>query len=179
MIEVHSLVFEPVKLVQQKVFADERGFFVENYRQPIYEQKGISTSFVQDNHSFSKKGTLRGMHFQSSPGQAKLVGVIIGKIYDVFVDIRPDSPTFGQWGCYELDAEKHEQIFIPAGFAHGFVVLSDTAHVVYKVSTLYHPQTEKTFRFDDPQVGIQWPVSHPLLSEKDRLAANFAEVVKR
>jgi len=118
------------------------------------------------------------MHFQSEPGQAKLISVIIGTIYDVFVDIRPESPTFGKWGAREIDAEKHEQIFIPVGFAHGFAVLSESAHVLYKVSSVFNPETEKTFCFDDPFVGIEWPFEHPLLSEKDRNALSFAEVVR-
>lgn len=167
-----------IKHIQLKAFFDERGFFSEIYRQPLYEESGITARFVQDNHSFSKGGVIRGMHFQSTPGQAKLISVISGTIYDVFVDIRPNSPTFGKWAAVELDAKRNEQLFIPAGFAHGFGVLSDSAHVLYKVSSLYHPDTEKSFRFDDPAVGIAWPIERPILSEKDRLAPNFNEVVK-
>lgn len=156
-----------IKLFHLKSFSDERGSFTE-----LYREGGIT--FVQDNLSVSKKGVIRGMHFQSSPGQAKLITVITGTIYDVFVDIRPESPHFGQWGAVELD-QRH-QLLIPVGFAHGFAVLSDTAHVMYKVSSFYHPETEKGFRYNDPTVGIKWPIENPILSEKDRNAAMFEEI---
>lgn len=178
MIELKATVFPEVKVIVKKRFSDERGFFIETYRQPLYEEMGILDRFVQDNHSFSKRGTIRGMHFQSFPGQAKLLSVIAGVIYDVFVDVRPDSPTFGQWDSYLLDAKNGEQIYIPVGFAHGFAALSEEAHVLYKVSSVFDPKTEQTFRFDDPQVGIDWPVSHPILSPKDRTAPSFAEVCR-
>jgi len=177
MIVVEPVALPEVKKIQLKSFGDERGFFVEMYRKPLYEEKGITTSFVQDNHSFSVQGTVRGMHFQTGKGQAKLVTVLLGEICDVFVDIRPDSPTFRQWGSYVLSAEKHEQLFIPEGFAHGFAVLSETAHICYKVSTVYDPETEKGFRFDDPSIGIEWPVENPVLSEKDRAAPLLDEVI--
>ncbi|MDN3507061.1 MAG: dTDP-4-dehydrorhamnose 3,5-epimerase [Simkaniaceae bacterium] len=167
-----------VKLIRRKAFGDERGFFSELYRKSLYEEMGIMDDFVQDNHSFSSYGTIRGMHFQSFPGQAKLVSVVVGTIYDVYVDIRKDSPTFGQWGARELAAEKHEQLYVPNGFAHGFAVLSETAHVIYKVSSDYNPETEKSFRFDDPEVGIEWPIDHPILSERDKTAPLFSEVLK-
>ncbi len=163
--------------IQLKTFVDERGSFMEMYRKPLYEELGISCSFVQDNYSFSKKGTIRGMHFQSDPGQAKLISVISGTIYDVYVDIRPASSTFGRWGAKELDSSQPEQLFIPEGFAHGFAVLSDTAHVLYKVSTIFNPEMEKTFRFDDPTVGIEWPVDTPILSKRDQNAPSFQEVI--
>lgn len=155
--------------------SDERGFFAELYHKPRYSEMGIPSDFVQDNHSCSVKGTVRGMHFQSKPGQGKLITVIAGAIYDVFVDIRSDSETFGKWGSCILDANEHEQLFIPVGFAHGFAVLSDSAHVIYKVSALFNPSTEKSFRFDDPEVGIEWPIDHPILSERDRLAPSLRE----
>lgn len=176
MIEVTEETLAGVKYISLTTFADERGFFSESYRKPLYQEKGIDASFVQDNHSFSKKGTIRGMHFQTVPGQAKLVSVLVGVIYDVFVDIRPHSPTFGKWGARELDAQKGEQLYIPVGFAHGFAVLSDGAHVLYKVSSVYNSETEKTFRFDDPDVGIKWPVDNPIISERDKTAPLFKEL---
>lgn len=177
MIEVCDLELKGVKHIKLSSFEDERGFFTENYRQPLYEQHGIEAVFIQDNLSVSKKGTIRGMHFQSEPGQAKLVSCIVGRIYDVFVDIRPNSPTFGKWGALEMDAERQEQIFIPEGFAHGFATLSDKAYVLYKVSSLFHPETEKTFYYEDPTIKIEWPFSDPILSERDRRAPSFQEVV--
>lgn len=160
-----------LQLIQPKVFRDNRGFFIETFRQEQFD-----TPFVQDNHSFSAKGTIRGMHFQSSPGQAKLVRCAVGKIYDVAVDIRPDSPTFGQWEGVVLDSEHHNQLFIPVGFAHGFCVLSEQAHVLYKVSTNYNSATEVGFRFDDPDIAIQWPLDEIVLSERDKKAPFFKEI---
>jgi dTDP-4-dehydrorhamnose 3,5-epimerase len=168
---------EEVKWVRLKAFVDERGSFQELYRSSLYKELGIDVDFVQDNHSISKKGTIRGMHFQSSPGQAKLVSVLEGTIFDVYVDIRKNSPAFGKWGGRILEAKEGDQLFIPVGFAHGFAVLSDTAHVVYKVSAEYNAEKECTFRYDDPAVGIEWPVSAPILSEKDRGAKTLDEVV--
>lgn len=165
--QVIDLRLQGIKKISPKVFYDERGFFYESYRKPLYAEKGIAYDFAQDNHSYSKQGTLRGMHFQTHPGQAKLIMVVSGSIFDVFVDIRKDSPTFGEWDSIVLEAEAREQLLIPEGFAHGFYVLSDQAHVVYKVSSVYVPETEKTFRFDDPQVGIRWPEGKKLLSKKD------------
>ena len=176
MIKIHELEFPEVKLLQLKVHFDDRGFFTENYQKFLYEDMGIEVPFVQDNHSFSTKGIIRGMHFQSEPGQAKLISVIVGAIYDVFVDIRPHSPTFGKWSGYLLESEKHEQLFIPVGFAHGFAVVSEGAHVMYKVSSVFNPHTEKSFHYNDSKVGIKWPVAHPILSEKDRSAPKFNEV---
>lgn len=166
-----------LKRIYPKIFKDDRGFFLETYHAFLYAQAGIPDVFVQDNHSWSKRGTLRGMHFQRVPGQAKLVSVVQGKIFDVVVDIRPESPAFGQWQGVYLDGESRVQLFIPVGFAHGFCVLSESADVVYKVSSLYDPAEEKGFRFDDPAVGICWPVEAPLLSPKDRDAPSFKEAV--
>jgi dTDP-4-dehydrorhamnose 3,5-epimerase len=166
--EVKELSLPGVKLFRPKLFFDDRGFFRETFRKPLYAQEGIDCDFLQDNHSFSKKGTIRGMHFQRFPGQAKLVTVIEGEIFDVFVDIRPTSPTFGKWQGVFLKASDGDQLFIPAGYAHGFCVVSDTAHLCYKVSSLYDPMEERSFRYDDPFVGINWPVEQPLISERDR-----------
>lgn len=173
-----QLPLEGVLLLSPKMFRDERGFFRETYQKSRYQEKGIDCEFVQDNHSYSTQGTLRGMHFQRFPGQAKLITVVFGRIYDVVVDIRKDSPTFGKWEGVYLDDLSGEQLYIPVGFAHGFCVMSDEAHVIYKVSTPYDPEEEKTFRFDDPELGIDWPVEAPLLSERDLLAPRFSEVVR-
>jgi len=175
--EVKELSLQGVKLIRPKIFCDDRGFFRETFRKPLYHQSGIDCDFVQDNHSFSKQGTIRGMHFQRSPGQAKLVTVMEGKIFDVFVDIRPESPTFGKWDGVYLDASLGEQIFIPVGYAHGFCVISEQAHVCYKVSNIYDPSEERNFRFDDPAVGISWPIEKPLLSDRDRKSPFLKEAI--
>jgi dTDP-4-dehydrorhamnose 3,5-epimerase len=163
------LLFEP------DCFSDERGFFLESYRDSRYQEAGVGSIFVQDNHSFSRKNVLRGMHFQEGGGQAKLVSVVVGKIYDVVVDLRPFSKTFGKWTSVLLDEQSHLQLFIPEGFAHGFLVLSDHAHVTYKVSTPFVAEKEKTFRFDDPHIAIDWPRASYILSKKDRKAPSFKE----
>ena len=166
-------------LLEPKVFRDPRGFFFEPYNRERYRAAGIPDEFVQDNHSSSVRGTLRGMHFQTSPGQAKLVRVGRGKIYDVAVDIRPSSPTFGQWDGVELDSDSHRQIFVPVGFAHGFCVLSEQAEVLYKVTNVYDPKTESGFLWNDPEVGIRWPVKEPVVSERDLQAQTFATLRAR
>ena len=177
--EVKDLSLPGVKFIRSKIFFDDRGFFRETFRQSLYREVGIGCDFVQDNHSFSRQGTVRGMHFQRYPGQAKLVSVITGRIFDVFVDIRPDSPTFGKWDGIYLDASLGEQIFIPVGYAHGFCAVSDHAHVCYKVSNIYDPSEERNFRFDDPFVGILWPIETPVLSDRDRKSPLLKEVVYR
>ena len=139
-------------------------------------QAGITANFVQDNHSLSARNTLRGMHFQRTPGQGKLVRVVRGTIFDVAVDIRPRSATFGQWTGIELDAEAHQQLWIPLGFAHGFCVLSEVAEVVYKVTSAYNPSTEESFAWNDSDIGIQWPIQSPIVSERDKVARSFAEI---
>ena len=171
--EVIDLSLSGLKLIKPNVYRDTRGFFLETYQHKLYESFGITTPFVQDNHSFSQQGCIRGMHFQSFPGQAKLVRVGVGKIFDVAVDIRPDSPTFGKWEGVILDDQMHHQLFIPVGFAHGFCVLSPEAHVMYKVSSPYDPKYEKGFRWDDSTVNIEWPVKNPIVSERDQQAPNF------
>lgn len=177
MIEVKNLSLDGAKLLRPKFFYDDRGFFRETFRKPLYAQMGIDCDFHQDNHSFSKQGTIRGMHFQRFPGQAKLVTVMQGKIFDVFVDIRPTSPTFGKWEGVYLDASEGDQLFIPSGFAHGFCVISETAHVSYKVSTVYDPSEERSFRYNDPLVGIVWPIDNPLLSERDSKSPFLKEAI--
>jgi len=173
--EVVELSLSGVKLIRLRSFQDERGFFRECYRENVYSAHGVAGSFVQDNHSFSIKGTIRGMHFQAQPGQAKLVSVVAGRIFDVVVDIRPESPTFGKWLGVDLYSQNGEQLYIPVGFAHGFCVLSESAHVIYKVSNYYDPLQERTFRFDDAEVGIKWPVESPVLSLRDSQSPTFRE----
>lgn len=178
--EVIDLKLSGLKLLKPRVFRDDRGFFFESYRKDAYRELGIDCEFVQDNHSRSVKGTLRGLHYQSSPGQAKLLRVATGRIFDVALDIRPESPTFGQWRGVQLDAEDHCQIFVPVGFAHGFCVLSDVCDVLYKVSNNYDPKTECTLKWDDPTIGIAWPVENPLLSARDlQQGESFAEFSAR
>lgn len=174
--ETINLSLQGLMLIKPKVFKDSRGFFLETFQQALYEKCGIPGLFAQDNHSFSQKGCIRGMHFQSYPGQAKLIRVAVGQIYDVAVDIRPQSPTYGQWEAVILDDQSHHQLFIPVGFAHGFCVLSPEAHVLYKVSSPYHPQFEKGFRWDDPNVKINWPIENPILSERDLEAPFLHEI---
>ncbi len=174
--DVQELKLKGAKLIRPRVFQDERGYFFESHQVERYLEKGIDCPFVQDNHSYSKEGTIRGMHFQSEPGQAKLVRVAKGKIYDVIVDIRLSSPTFGKWEGVYLDGENHHQLFVPVGFAHGFCVVSPEAHVLYKTSAPYNSKTEKGFRFDDPEVGIEWPVKEAIVSERDKNSPYFYEL---
>jgi len=167
---------EGLVLIEPQVFGDERGFFVETFSQDAWREMGVEADFVQHNHSRSSAGTLRGLHFQTSPGQAKLLRCPRGKIFDVAVDLRSDSPTYGKWEGYILDDEKHHQLFVPVGFAHGFCVLSEVADVTYLVSSVYDPETEAGIRWDDPEVGVEWPVAEPLLSQRDVEAPTLSEV---
>jgi len=170
--DIEKLSIEGLLLVRPTVYQDERGFFLESFKESLYADLGVR--FVQDNHSCSKEGVIRGMHYQSGEGQAKLVRVVEGKIFDVAFDMRRGSPTFGQWQGVYLDGQSCHQLFIPAGFAHGFCVVSEKAHVLYKVSTVFDPQTECGFHYDS--VGIQWPVKEPIVSNRDRLAPGFVTV---
>lgn len=172
--EVCALAIPDLKLVTPRVFPDHRGFFLESYQEARYADAGISVRFVQDNHARSTLGTLRGLHYQSSPGQAKLVRAVRGRVFDVAVDIRPDSPTFGRWAGVELDAETHQQLFIPVGFAHGYCVLSEIAEVEYKVSSYYDAAAEMSLRWNDPEIGVAWPAVTPVLSARDEQAEAFA-----
>lgn len=175
--EIIDLSIPGLKLIRLTAFEDDRGFFKECYRRPRYVELGIENEFVQDNLSYSKPNVVRGMHYQTEPGQAKLVSVLHGTIFDVAVDIRPDSPYFGKWEGVFLDASKHEQLFIPIGFAHGFCVISpEGAHVHYKVSSVYDSSTEKAFRFDDPHINIRWPIANPSLSSRDLESPYFKDV---
>ena len=162
-----------VILVKPRVFGDERGFFMETYKKSDFEKAGIDTDFVQDNHSKSVRGVLRGLHYQLEPkAQGKLVRCIRGKIFDVAVDIRRGSPTFGKWIGVELSEENKLMLWIPEGFAHGFLTLSEEAEIVYKVSGAeYSPEHDRNIRWNDPDIGIRWPLEgEPILSEKDRIA---------
>lgn len=165
-----------VVLLEPQVFGDERGFFVETFSKDAWAELGVEPEFVQHNHSRSGKGILRGLHFQTEPGQAKLLRCARGAIFDVAVDLRRDSPTYGQWEGHVLDDERHRQLFVPIGFAHGFVVLSDVADVAYLVSSVYDPATEAGIAWDDPDVGVDWGVEDPVLSERDKTAPKLAEI---
>jgi dTDP-4-dehydrorhamnose 3,5-epimerase len=155
-------------LIEPRVFADDRGFFLETYSRTPYRELGVDVEFVQDNHSRSVRNTIRGLHFQTGAGQAKLVRAARGRVWDVVVDIRSESPTFGKWEAFELDDITHHQVFVPVGFAHGFCVTSDVADVCYRVSAPYDPALERGVAWDDPEIGIPWPAETPLLSERDR-----------
>ncbi|MES1183079.1 MAG: dTDP-4-dehydrorhamnose 3,5-epimerase [Myxococcales bacterium] len=172
--EIIDLPLSGAKLIRPRVFRDTRGFFFESYSEARYRQAGMSEVWVQDNHSSSVQGTLRGLHYQSTPGQAKLVRVTRGRIFDAIVDIRPGSPTFGKWHGEEIDAEQHCQIYIPVGFAHGFAVLSEVAEVQYKVSNPYDGAHECAIRWNDPEIGLAWPIATPILSERDQTSESFA-----
>jgi len=162
-------------LIEPVVHGDARGFFQETYRKAVFAEPGVHDEFVQDNHSRSRLGVLRGMHFQ--PGQAKLVRCARGAVVDVIVDIRPGSASFGAWEAFPLDDETHHQLYVPDGFAHGFCVTSEVADVIYKVSTYYDPASESGFRFDDPEVGIEWPTGLELqVSARDREAPLLSEL---
>jgi dTDP-4-dehydrorhamnose 3,5-epimerase len=169
---------EGLVLIEPEVHGDERGFLIETFSGEPWRQLGVDADFVQDNHSRSIRGTLRGIHFQTTPGQAKLVRCLRGRIWDVAVDLRRDSPTFGRWEGHDLDDERHLQLFVPVGFGHGFCVLSDIADVAYRLSSPYDAATEAGIAWDDPDVGIDWPLPEgvePLLSERDRSAPRLAE----
>lgn len=156
-----------VLIIEPKVFGDHRGFFMETWSQEKYREAGINETFVQDNLSMSKKGTLRGLHFQKPNTQGKLVYVLQGEVFDVIVDVRVSSPTFGQWIAERISADNKRQIYIPSGFAHGFCVTSDVALFAYKCTDKYNPQAEASVLWDDPDLNIPWPVDSPEISAKD------------
>mgnify|MGYP000504091878 CR=1 FL=1 len=164
-------------IIEPKVFGDDRGFFLETYHASRYSDLAkISLPFVQDNHSRSSKGVLRGLHFQRKKPQGKLVRVVIGEVFDVAIDIRSDSDTFGQWEGVILSEENKKQLWVPPGFAHGFVVLSDTADFEYKCTDYYDPSDEGSILWNDPGLNIPWPIKLPILSEKDRQAPLLADL---
>jgi dTDP-4-dehydrorhamnose 3,5-epimerase len=175
--------FEPtaipeVVLIQPAVFADERGFFLETFQARKYASAGAGGPFVQDNHSGSRRGVLRGLHYQVRQAQGKLVSVSAGEVFDVAVDLRRSAPTFGRWVGLRLSAADHRQVWVPPGFAHGFLALSDWAEVTYKVTDFYSPEWERTLLWDDPALGVAWPLApgeRPLLSAKDARGRTLAE----
>ena len=165
-------------LIEPQVFGDSRGFFMETWQQKEFNEKAAPYTFVQDNHSKSTKGILRGLHYQINQPQGKLVRVVQGSVFDVAVDMRKSSPTFGKWVGYELSAENHHMLWVPPGFAHGFYVMSDTAEFVYKCTDYYAPEFERSLAWNDPTVGIEWPIQDgatPLLSDKDAKGDLFEE----
>ncbi|QRK80799.1 dTDP-4-dehydrorhamnose 3,5-epimerase [Shewanella sp. LZH-2] len=168
-----------VKIIEPKIFGDERGFFMETWNQRQFEElvTGKNTQFVQDNHSKSKKGILRGLHYQTMNTQGKLIRVVSGVVFDVAVDIRKNSPTFGKWIGEYLSAENKRQLWIPEGFAHGFYVLSDEADFLYKCTDYYNPSCEVSIKWDDLDIGIEWPMKGvPVLSNKDRQGIRLSEI---
>lgn len=179
-IRVSPTELDGVLLIEPDIFRDERGFFLEVYHRQRYAEQGIGCEFVQDNHSASRRGVLRGLHYQGSPApQAKLVRCSRGAILDVAVDLRAGSPTFGRWVSVELSEENARQIFVPAGFGHGFLTLSELAEVQYKCSSPYTPAAEGAVRWDDPEIGIVWPIKTPLVSAKDASAPSLAQYRER
>ncbi len=174
------LAIPDVVRIEPKVFGDDRGFFFESFNQRAFaEATGLDVQFVQDNHSKSRKNVLRGLHYQLPPkAQGKLVRVVAGEVFDVAVDIRKGSPTYGQWIGERLTAENKCQLWVPAGFAHGFLVLSDTAEFLYKTTDYYAPEFERCIQWNDPDLAIDWPLfDEPELSPKDRLGATFASLI--
>jgi dTDP-4-dehydrorhamnose 3,5-epimerase len=169
-----------VLILEPKVFGDTRGFFLESFNANTFKDcTGLDVQFVQDNHSRSGRGVLRGLHYQIQQPQGKLVRVVQGEVFDVAVDMRSDSPTFGQWAGVHLSAENHRQLWVPAGFAHGFVVLSETADFLYKTTDYYAPQHEACLKWDDATVGVDWPLTQaPILSAKDQQGLSWADAPK-
>lgn len=176
--EVITTDIPDVKIIKPKVFGDERGFFLETFALKLYQQtlEINELNFVQDNHSRSQKGVLRGLHFQTENPQGKLVRVVRGEVYDVAVDIRKSSPTYSKWVGVNLSEENKKQFWIPPGFAHGFLVLSDVADFEYKCTNYYDPKSEKCLLWNDPTVNIDWPITNPILSDKDRRGKTFMEL---
>ncbi len=174
--QIETTTLPGVLVITPRVFPDPRGFFLESYNAEAWRSAGIATTFVQDNHSKSTRGTLRGLHFQLPPAaQVKVLRVVRGAVWDVAVDIRVGSPTFGQWFGVELTADNFRQVYIPTGFAHGFCVLSDEAEILYKTSAVYSPAHERGIAWNDPQLAVAWPVTEPLLSDRDRRAGSLAD----
>ena len=176
-LQIKETEIPEVLVVEPRVFEDSRGYFYESFNSDVFRAvTGVSVSFVQDNHSKSVIGVVRGLHYQIEQPQGKLVRVVEGRIFDVAVDIRRGSPSFGKWTGVELSADNRRQIWIPAGFAHGFAVVSDSAQVIYKTTDYYSPEHERCIRWDDPDIGIEWPdAEQPLLSAKDKSAKSLVE----
>ncbi len=178
--QVVATAIPELLILEPKVFGDARGFFLESFNAQTFKScTGLDVQFVQDNHSRSGKGVLRGLHYQIQQPQGKLVRVVQGEVFDVAVDMRQNSPTFGQWAGVHLSAENHRQFWVPPGFAHGFIVLSETADFLYKTTEYYAPQHEACLKWDDPEVGVAWPLSgSPSLSAKDQQGLSWAESPK-
>ncbi len=167
-----------VLIIEPKVFGDERGFFLETYHEQRYKEAGIQECFVQDNHSFSSRGVIRGLHFQKTKPQGKLVRVLAGEVYDVAADINPDSKTFGEYVGVTLTGDNHKQLYVPPGYAHGFCVVSETAHFLYKCTDFYDPSDEVGIIWNDPDVAIEWPITDSILSAKDQVNQSLAAYAK-
>lgn len=176
--EFERTKIEDVIVVKPQVFEDERGFFKETYRESVFAENGIRDRFVQDNFSMSQYGTIRGLHYQVDKPQAKLIMVTKGRVLDVAVDVRTDSPTFGEFVEMELSGDNHRMLYIPVGFAHGFAVLSDEAIFQYKCSDYYYPKGERGIFWDDPGIGIEWPIDDPTISDKDTQLPRLSEMSK-
>lgn len=173
---IKTTSLEGVLIIEPDIFRDNRGLFLETFNQNRYAEYGIASTFVQDNLSFSVQGTLRGLHFQSQHPQAKLVQAITGEVFDVAVDIRPGSDTFGRWEGMHLSDQNKRQLFIPEGFAHGFCVLSETAHFLYKCTDFYAPEDEGGIIWSDPDIAIDWPIQNPIVSDKDKQFPRLSEL---
>ncbi len=175
----HDTAFEGVKIFEPRLYKDRRGYFYESYNERLFRQAGIETSFVQDNQAFSTYGVLRGLHYQKAPkAQAKLVRVILGEVLDLIVDLRPEQPTYGQWFSLRLSDKNHKQLFVPRGFAHGYLALSPQVIFAYKCDNYYDPDYEAGIRFDDPSLNIDWgvPKEQLIISEKDKALPFFEEI---
>lgn len=177
--QVERTPLEGLLIITPDVYGDQRGFFFESYNQAKFRELGIELEFIQDNHAMSVKNTVRGLHFQAGVGQAKLVRCVRGRLWDVVVDIRPESPTLGQWFAVELSEENRKMFFIPVGFAHGYAVLSDQAECLYKCTNLYDAKLETGIRWNDETIGVDWPVENPILSERDQMAQSFEEYLDK
>lgn len=177
--EIEKTPLEGLLIVRPRVFEDGRGFFFESYNQQRFQELGLPTAWVQDNHARSGKNTLRGLHFQRGKGQAKLVRCLRGRAWDVAVDIRPGSPTLLGWHGLELTPENKKMLLVPEGFAHGYVALEGDTEVLYKCGTVYDPELEDEIRWDDPDVGVEWPVAEPLLSQRDVAAQTWREYAEK
>lgn len=177
--EILSTPFAGLKIVQLKIYHDNRGFFVERFNKKLFQELGLPVDYFQDNHSLSTPNVIRGLHFQNNPSQAKLVGCLRGKILDVAVDIRKDSPTLGKYFSIELSAENGKLLFIPEGFAHGFAVLgNEPADVMYKVDNQFSKEGDGGIRFNDPDLKIDWQIANPIISDKDKNLPLFADYLK-
>jgi len=179
LMKIQPIDLQGVLVIEPEVFSDARGYFLETYNAKALAEAGINEHFVQDNQSHSKRGVLRGLHYQKQQTQGKLIRVLQGDIFDVVVDIRPESSTYGKWSGFSLSAREQKMIWIPKGFAHGFYTLSETTDVAYKVTEFYSPQHERVIVWNDPELAIRWPLrGEPILSEKDKAGHSFGELRK-